>query len=298
MRKFLTTLLVLLCAYPMWAQTVKVSGVVTGPSGDPEPGVVVFVKGDTGTGTMTDIEGRYSIQAPSGASLVFTSMGFKELEIPVAGKTQINAQLQEDFDQLEEAVVLGYSTQRKKFLVGSVSQVTSKDIMKAPTTNVQSLLTGRLAGLTNIQTSGTPGDDASTMLVRGYTTFNNSSPLCIVDGVERPFNYLNPNDIASVSVLKDAATAAIYGVRGANGVILVTTKTGAQGTSKISYDGSVSFDTNTAVPDFCNADQYIYWHNKAREMDGLAAASAGSVSTTATRSPERRSRTSPRSCSP
>ena len=269
MRKFLTTLLVLLCAYPMWAQTVKVSGVVTGPSGDPEPGVVVFVKGDTGTGTMTDIEGRYSIQAPSGASLVFTSMGFKELEIPVAGKTQINAQLQEDFDQLEEAVVLGYSTQRKKFLVGSVSQVTSKDIMKAPTTNVQSLLTGRLAGLTNIQTSGTPGDDASTMLVRGYTTFNNSSPLCIVDGVERPFNYLNPNDIASVSVLKDAATAAIYGVRGANGVILVTTKTGAQGTSKISYDGSVSFDTNTAVPDFCNADQYIYWHNKAREMDGL-----------------------------
>lgn len=140
----------------------------------------------------------------------------------------------------------------------------------APGTNLQSMLTGRLAGMTSIQGSGAPGGDASTLLVRGFSTFNDSSPLCIVDGVERPFNNLNPNDIASVSVLKDAATAAIYGVRGANGVILVTTKSGSQGYASISYDGSVTFTQNTAMPKMLNAEDYIYWHNKARELDNLA----------------------------
>lgn len=124
--------------------------------------------------------------------------------------------------------------------------------------------------MTSIQGSGAPGGDASTLLVRGFSTFNDSSPLCIVDGVERPFNNLNPNDIASVSVLKDAATAAIYGVRGANGVILVTTKSGSQGYASISYDGSVTFTQNTAMPKMLNAEDYIYWHNKARELDNLA----------------------------
>ena len=251
------------------AQTFQVSGTVTSAAGGGEIGVSVFVKENNSIGTLTDDQGRYSLEIPDKNSvLVFSLLGFKEIEVPVSGRSVINVELQEDATALEEVVVVGYGTQRKEFVVGSVSQVTSKDIMKAPVTNVQNLLTGRLAGMTSIQTTGTPGGDGTTMLVRGYSTFNNASPLCIVDGVERPITYLNPNDIASVSVLKDAATAAIYGVRGANGVILVTTKSGTKGKAKISYDGSVTFDTNTAMPEMLDADEYIYWHNKARELDG------------------------------
>ena len=120
------------------------------------------------------------------------------------------------------------------------------------------MLTGRLAGMTNIQKTGTPGEGNNTMLVRGLSTFNSSSPLVIVDGVPRTMNNINPNDIATVSVLKDAATAAIYGVQAANGVVLITTKTGAQGKANISYDGSVTFTTNTAVPDLMNAGSKKY----------------------------------------
>ncbi len=255
----------------MNAQALRVSGTVFGSGGGREIGAVVSVKGNTSNATMTDIDGHYSIEVPgSDAVLVYSLLGYKTAEIPVSGRSTINVTLEEEATALDEVVVVGYGTQRKEFVVGSVSQVTSKDLMKAPVTNVQNMMTGRLSGMTSIQSTGTPGGDQTTMLVRGYTTFNNSSPLCIVDGVERPMTYLNPNDIASISVLKDAATAAIYGVKGANGVILVTTKSGAQGNAKISYDGSVTFDTNTAMPEMLNAQDYIYWHNLARELDGQA----------------------------
>lgn len=253
------------------AQTLQVSGLVTGAQGGGEVGVTIVVKENPATGTTTDSKGYYSIKVPSAdATLIFSYLGYKTVEIPVSGRTRIDVQMQEDATEVDEVVVIGYGTQKKQFVIGSVSQVTSKDIMKAPGTNLQSMLTGRLAGMTSIQGSGAPGGDASTLLVRGFSTFNDSSPLCIVDGVERPFNNLNPNDIASVSVLKDAATAAIYGVRGANGVILVTTKSGSQGYASISYDGSVTFTQNTAMPKMLNAEDYIYWHNKARELDNLA----------------------------
>lgn len=253
------------------AQTLQVSGLVTGAQGGGEVGVTIVVKENPATGTTTNSKGYYSIKVPSAdATLIFSYLGYKTVEIPVSGRTRIDVQMQEDATEVDEVVVIGYGTQKKQFVIGSVSQVTSKDIMKAPGTNLQSMLTGRLAGMTSIQGSGAPGGDASTLLVRGFSTFNDSSPLCIVDGVERPFNNLNPNDIASVSVLKDAATAAIYGVRGANGVILVTTKSGSQGYASISYDGSVTFTQNTAMPKMLNAEDYIYWHNKARELDNLA----------------------------
>ena len=140
---------------------------------------------------------------------------------------------------------------------------------KAPMTNVSNMMTGKLPGVTSIQRSGQPGSDGTTIFVRGVSSFNNSSPLCIVDGVERMINTVNPNDIESISILKDAATSAIYGVRGANGVILITTKTGSKGAATISYDGSATFTTNVAMPEMLNAQDYIGWHNKAREMDGL-----------------------------
>ena len=251
------------------AQALKVTGVVKNNTGGAEAGVVVFLKTDNSVGAMTDTEGRYSISVPSkDAVLVFSLLGFKTAEVPVSGRATVNVVLEPDATSLDEVVVVGYGTQRKQFVVGSVSQATSKDLLKAPTSDVQSMLTGRLAGMTNIQKTGTPGEGNNTMLVRGLSTFNNSGPLVIVDGVPRTMNNINPNDIATVSVLKDAATAAIYGVQAANGVILITTKSGAQGKANISYDGSVTFSTNTAVPDLMNAQEYIYWHNKAKEMDG------------------------------
>lgn len=253
------------------AQSFAVSGKVAGNQGGAEPGVVVFLKSDNSVGSMTDADGRYTISVPSkDAVLVFSLLGYKTAEVPVNGRTVVNVVLEPDAQALEEVVVVGYGAQRKQFVVGSVSQTTSKDLMKAPATNVQNLLTGRLAGMTSVQNTGTPGGDQTSMLVRGFSTFNNSSPLIIVDGVERHISYINPNDVASVSVLKDAATAAIYGVRAANGVVLITTKTGLQGKATISYDGSVSFDTNTSMPDMLNAEEYIYYHNKARELDGSA----------------------------
>ena len=252
---------------PAAAQSIRITGTVQSEQG-PEAGVVVMVQGSS-TATSTGLDGQYSIQADKNAVLVFSMVGFKQAEEPVAGRNRIDVLLEQDRTLLDEVVVIGYGTQLKEYLIGSVSQVTAKDIMKAPVTNVQTMLTGRLAGMTNIQTSGTPGDDATRMLVRGISTFSgDSAPLCIVDGVERPFTYLNPSDIASVSVLKDAATAAIYGVRGANGVIIITTKSGVTGKPRVAYDGSATFTRNTAVPQFCNAEQYIYYHNLAMELDG------------------------------
>ena len=247
---------------------IKVSGKVTDAAGVPQPGTVVFVKGDLTNGAMTTTEGEYSITVPNSSTiLVYSLLGYKEVEQKVGNRTRINVVLEDDATVLSEVLVVGYGTQKKEFMVGSVSQVNSKDLLKAPNTNVSTMLAGRLSGVTAVQTTGIPGGDSASLLVRGMSTFNSSSPLIIVDGVERSMNSLNPNDIASVTVLKDAATAAIYGVKAANGVILVTTKTGAEGKSNIIYDGSVSFDTNTVTPDLLTADEYIYWHNLARTMD-------------------------------
>ena len=269
-RKFPTLVLALfLFASQAFAQ-IQVTGKVSSSAG-PEPGVIVFVKGNTGSGTMTDADGSYfiTVSGPD-AILVYSLMGYKEKEVKVGSRTKIDVSLEEDANLLEEVLVVGYGTQKKEFVVGSVSQVGSKDLLKAPNTNVSTMLTGRLAGVTAVQTTGIPGGDAASLLVRGTSTFNDSSPLILVDGVERSMTYINPNDIETVSILKDAATAAIYGVRGANGVILVTTKSGNRGKAQIVYDGSASFDTNTVTPDLLTADEYIYWHNKAREMDGQA----------------------------
>ena len=250
---------------------VQVSGRVTDAAGLPQPGAVVYQKGDLSNGTMTDADGAYTISVPaSSAVLVYSLLGYKDAEVRVDGRTVINVRLEDDSTLLSEVLVVGYGTQKKEFMVGSVSQVNSKDLLKAPNTNVSTMLAGRLAGVTAVQSTGIPGGDQASILVRGLSTFNNAAPLVIVDGVERSMNSLNPNDIASVTVLKDAATAAIYGVKAANGVILVTTKTGTSGAINIIYDGSVSFDNNTVTPDLLNAEEYIYWHNKAREMDGQA----------------------------
>ena len=261
------------------AQKRDIFGTVNDSKGIPLPGVTVVVKGTT-NGTITDVDGKYNLSNyPGDAILLFSFVGMRTQEIAVDGRTNINVTMSIETINLDEIVTVGYGTQKKKFVVGSVSQIGSKELMSNPMPNVSNLLTGKLPGLTSIQRSGMPGDDQTSISIRGISTFTNSSPLVLVDGVERMLNTVNPADIENVSVLKDASTAAIYGVRGGNGVILITTKKGEVGKAKISYDVSGTVSVNTAFPKFLNGPDYLYWYNKASEMDGLGSAFDADIQT-------------------
>lgn len=250
-------------------QGKNVVGTVYDANNEPLIGATVSLKNDASKGAITNVEGKFSLNVPDlNAILVVKFIGFKDEELPLNGRSNVIVKMTEDSERLEEVVVVGYGTQKKATLTGSVASVGSKELMKAPMQNVSNLLTGKISGLTSIQTSGKPGDDGTSLYVRGLHSFSGNGPMVIVDGVSRPMDYVNPNDIESISVLKDAA-AAIYGVQGANGVILITTKSGGEGPAKISYDGSYTLTTNTAMPEFLDAREYMYWHNKARSMDGL-----------------------------
>ncbi len=262
-------LVLLLClASQSFAQT-NVSGNVADTNGEPLIGASVTIKGKL-IGTVTDINGNYSISIEdNNAVLVFSFIGYTTQEILVENQQKINVQLQEASEGIDEIVVVGYGTQKRVTMTGAVSQINSEELTKAPMQNVSNMLTGKIPGLTSIQSSGKPGADGATLYVRGLNSFSGSnSPMVIVDGVPRPLNYVNPNDIENISVLKDAS-AAIYGVQGANGVILITTKGGSEGAPKIQYDYSYTVTENTAMPEMLNAPDYMYWHNKAREMDNL-----------------------------
>ena len=246
----------------------SVSGTVKDAIGETIPGASVRVKGHDSYAAVTDIDGNFLLKVPNlNSTLTVSYVGYKTQEVALNGRTMVEITLVEDSQMLEEVVAIGYGTAKKVSLTGSVSAITSKELNSAPMTNPSNLLTGKIAGLTAVQSTGRPGSDGSTIHVRGLNDFAGSGPLCIVDGVPASMDNVNPNDIESISVLKDAA-AAIYGVQGANGVILVTTKRGAEGKAKISYSGTMSIVHNTAMPELMNAREYMYWHNRASEMDG------------------------------
>ncbi|MBR1873046.1 MAG: TonB-dependent receptor [Bacteroidales bacterium] len=257
--------------------TVKISGIVTDNSGNPVPGAAVILKGST-TGVNTDLDGRFTISVPAGATLTVTCIGYADID--VAAKDGMKVVLSEDNLFLDEVVVIGYGEQKKELMTSSVVSVTTKDLQKAPQTNVSNMLTGKLAGVTAVQSTGTPGADAADITIRGLSTYgSNNRPLYIIDGMESgSMNFLNPNDIESISVLKDAAAAAVYGVRGGNGVIIITTKSGSKsGHATVSYDGSFTVTRNvneaellTGTDDPNDKAGYIYWYNKALANDGLA----------------------------
>lgn len=263
------TLFMLLFAQYASAQ-VLVKGTVSEENGDPLIGASVIIKGEL-SGTTTDIDGNYSLSVPeSNKTLVFSFIGYESKEELVANRSQINVILSAKNEGLEEVIVVGYGTQKRVTMTGAVAQIDSEELNKAPMQNVSNMLTGKIPGLTSIQSSGKPGADGAALYIRGVNSFRgNNGPMVIVDGVPRPLNYVNPNDIESISVLKDAS-AAIYGVQGANGVILITTKAGNEGAPKIQYDYSYTLTENTAMPEMLNAPDYMYWHNKAREMDNLS----------------------------
>ncbi len=248
---------------------VLVTGTVSDPSGETMPGVSVRLKGNPAVAAATNIDGQFSISVPDlNASLIVSFIGYEDQTVALKGRSKVEITLHEDSKALDEVVVVGYGVQKKVSVTGSVSAISGKDLIKTPMQNVSNMLTGKVSGITAVQTNGRPGADAANIHVRGLNDFAGSGPLVIVDGVPMDMNQVNPQDIESVSVLKDAS-AAIYGVQGANGVILVTTKKGQEGSAKISYSGALTWVRNTRLPEYLDANEYMYWHNKASMMDGL-----------------------------
>lgn len=239
-------------------QQKSISGTVTDPSGSPLPGVNIVVKGTT-RGTITDADGNYSLSDVSGdATLVFSFVGYLKEEIEVADQTVIDLIMVEDILSLDEVVVVGYGVQKKVDLTGSVEVIKNDVLMRQPIFQTSQALVGLAPGLTAIQSSGQPGSDASSLIIRGIGSLSaSSSPLVLVDGVEGSINGVDVNDIESISVLKDAGASAIYGSRASNGVILVTTKRAKAGKVKIAYNGYIGFQEPTNQPEFVNAVEYL-----------------------------------------
>lgn len=246
----------------------KISGNLKDGKGEPLIGVSISIVGTT-TGTTTNNQGDYTLAVNSDRDVLqFSYIGYTPKKMEIGDNLVINVVLEEDVANLEEVVVVGYGTQKKIHVTGSVTQISSKELMQAPMSSVTNMLAGKLPGLIATQSSGQPGADQSGFVIRGAGTFNDSSPLFLVDGVERNFNTIDPNDIESVTVLKDAASSAVYGIRAAHGVILVKTKRGSDGKSTFRYNGSYTISKNTRFPKFLNGIDYAKWHNKARELDG------------------------------
>ena len=245
------------------SRQLNVTGKITAASGDPLPGVTIVIKGTT-TGTITDIDGNYTLPGVKPNSvLIFSFVGYKTQEVLV-DKEVVNLALVEDAIGLEEVVAVGYGMQKKETLTGSISKVDGGEIAKSPSINISSSLAGKLPGLIINQRTGTPGAETLNILVRGAGTFNDNSPLIVIDGVPRDniLERLNPEDIESVTVLKDAS-AAIYGARAANGVILVTTKEGSQNKPLFNLSYSYGITNPTVIPDMMDAVLFAQVYNEA-----------------------------------
>ncbi|RXF72152.1 TonB-dependent receptor [Arcticibacter tournemirensis] len=259
---------------PAAAQSKIITGIVKDQQGEVLPGVSVLVKGTT-TGAVTDINGKYRLTVPGPkAVLSFSFVGLGTQELVVGDKAVLDVTLRDDAKSLEEVVVVGYGVQKRATLTGAINTVSSKEILQSPTSNVTNSLAGRLPGVSVIQQSGQPGLNSSTIKIRGVATYNtgNQGAIVIVDGVERnSFGDIDPNEIESISVLKDASSTAIFGIRGANGVIIVTTKAGKEGSPRISYTGNASIQTYTGIPKAVNSYDNTRLMNEARINDDLPA---------------------------
>jgi len=267
--KFFLLLLSGLVAWNVSAQNLTVKGTVTdGSNGDPIPYTTVVVKGQT-MWTTTDQDGKFELQTPANGILSVESLGYVGVEIPVNGRTSIDIVLEPDLDQLSESVVIGYGVQQKKLLTGATIQVKGDDLSKLNTTSALGALQSQSPGVSITQNSGQPGRGYK-VNIRGIGTIGDSEPLYVIDGVAGgDINALNPNDIESIDILKDAASAAIYGARAANGVILVTTKQGKEGRVIVSYDGFYGAQYIAKMPDMVNAQEYMQLYNLARKNSGL-----------------------------
>jgi TonB-linked SusC/RagA family outer membrane protein len=243
-----------------------IKGRVADDKDQPLPGVSVSIKG-TQNRTSTDLDGHYSIKAAADGILVFTMVGFGTRETPVNGETTINVVLNDDNQSLDEVVVVAYGKQKKLSITGAVASISTKEVKQSPAANLAVTLAGRLPGLTVRQNSGEPGRDLTTLYLRGLGTLNGQNPIILVDGVERDLGYIDPNEVENVTILKDASSTALFGVRGANGVILITTKRGNSERPEISLTAEYGLQDFTRAPETVSSYDWVTLKNQAWKND-------------------------------
>lgn len=276
--KRLLSLFILLCLIPIWAfaQTVTVKGIVKDGMGEPVIGASVIETGTT-NGMITDLDGNFTIKVPANANLTISFVGYQTQTVDVAGRTSLQVVLKDDTKALEEVVVVGYGTARKSDVTGSISNVNAKTLKEVPSQNFTQALQGRVAGVEINRTSSRPGSEQQ-IRIRGTRSLNASNdPLIVLDGIPFPGNIsdINPNDIKTIDILKDASSTAIYGSRGANGVILITTNKGVQGKATVSYNGYYGIVTLFSEYPMMNGPEFV----KLREMAAANGASWGAMGT-------------------
>lgn len=264
-RLMLALMLAVALPFYGYAQNM-ISGTVSDEQGEPLIGVSVLVKG-TNAGVSTNIDGAFSIEAKKGQTLSFSYIGMVPQNIVVGNSKTIDVVMVQAIENLDEVVVIGYGKQKKSSITGSVSAIKGEDLLLAPSTQLTQMLGGKVAGISSIQTSGEPGADQASLRIRG----SNKAVTYIVDGVPRSIDQVDPNDIESLSVLKDAAATAVYGLNAAGGVIIVTTKKGRTGAPRVTYDGSVGVSMNANFPAFMNGEQFMNYYNMADMMDQMAS---------------------------
>nr|WP_302727217.1 TonB-dependent receptor [Bacteroides sp. ET489] len=270
-QRLLPIIILLLAGMNAWAQTKQVSGVVTDGTGETVIGASVLEKGTT-NGTITDLDGKFILTVNENAVLQISYVGYTTQEVPVKGKTSFNITLKEDSEMLEEVVVVGYGAQKKESVVGAISQVSNKELLQSPAANVSQAISGKIAGVITSQTSGAPGSDDTQIYIRGRATFaGDAQPLVLVDGVEREFSQIAPDDIETISVLKDASATAVYGVRGANGVMLITTKRGKEQKPEVSLTANWQIQSPTRTDTYLDSYQSVMLLEEALANDGLSS---------------------------
>ena len=256
-----------------FGQSLTVKGKVSSTDGELLPGVNVKVK-DATIGTITDFDGNYQLQVNKGEILEFTYVGFKKYEVKINAQRDLNVELTPDQTSLDEVVVVAYGKAKRITLTGAVSGIQAREIRNVPTSNLQNALTGKLPGFFSQQTSGQPGKDASDFFIRGVSSLNDdgNKPLIIVDDVQYTYEQLsqiNVNEIESISILKDASTTAIYGIKGANGVLVVKTRRGLEGKPQINVRLESGIQTPVRTPKFLNSFETAQLVNEAYANDGM-----------------------------
>jgi len=250
----------------------EVTGVVTDENKEPLTGVTITVVGGKAN-AVTDIDGLFHIKVEKGQSLEFTYIGFQKKTIKMTGAKLINVVLEEETSEMEEVVVTGYSSQKKASIIGSIETIKPDELKFGTGRTLSNNLAGKLSGIIGVQRSGEPGYDDSNFWIRGISTFSgNNSPLILIDGIARDLNNVDVNEIESFSVLKDASASAMYGVRGANGVIVITTKRGKIGAPQVKFHVEHAINEPTKMPEFLDAPDYMTLLNQLALQDGAVQA--------------------------
>ncbi|MBR3485189.1 MAG: TonB-dependent receptor plug domain-containing protein, partial [Bacteroidales bacterium] len=270
MKKLAALILALGLTLAAFAQNITVTGVVLDGARQPIVGAFVVEQG-TSNGTAAGVDGDFTLRVPAGATLEVSCIGYVTRTVTVSQAQHLEIILEDDMEMLDETVVVGYGVQKKSVVTASISKVDGDALNKVRASTVNDAIKGKVSGVQITQASGQPGS-GSQIKIRGIGSVNNSDPLYIVDGmpVDGGIDYLNPNDIQSVEILKDAASAAIYGARAANGVVLVTTRNGDKGQATINYNGSYGWQNPWRKKEVLNAKEYMVIMNEARINDGGA----------------------------